>query len=187
MSAVNGYLPKDGQQFITSADVIRDIQVVYLPIKVQFTQTITFTGAGAKTSTPQTQTIALTDSQTSGTFAFVVPKMAGYDVQITGAAQTADQDDDILVTRATVTADSSNPAPITVTYTPRRQVGEVLFVDDTEQGKQLVKVELTGITDQLIDFSQAADQLAAYLKASYTLSATGNDCLDESGSIWWKQ
>lgn len=95
MSAVNGYVPKDGQQFITSADAIRDIQVVYLPIKAQFTQTITFTGAGAKTSTPQTQTIALTYSQTSGTFAFVVPKLAGYDVQITGAAQTADQDDDM--------------------------------------------------------------------------------------------
>lgn len=58
-----------------------------------------------------------------------------------------------------------------------------MFVDDTNQGKQLVKVELPGITDQSIDFSQAADQLAAYLKASYALSATGNDCLDESGSI----
>ncbi|MFR0645457.1 mucin-binding protein, partial [Limosilactobacillus mucosae] len=183
LPAVSGYVPKDGQQFVTPTDAIRDIQVVYLPIKAQFTQTITFTGAGAKTPTPQTQTIALTDSQTSGTFTFKVPKLAGYDVRITGAAQTVDQGADILVTGATVAADSSNPAPITVTYTPRQQTGEVLFVDDTDQGKQLVKAELTGITDQSIDFSQAADQLAAYLKAGYALSATGNDCLDENGSF----
>lgn len=183
LPAVSGYVPKDGQQFITPTDAIRDIQVVYLPIKAQFTQTITFTGAGAKTPTPQTQTIALTDSQTSGTFTFVVPKLAGYDVQITGATQTVDQSNNILVTGATIVADSSNPASITVTYTPRQQTGEVLFVDDTDQGKQLVKAELTGITDQSIDFSQAADQLAAYLKAGYALAATGNDCLDENGSF----
>ncbi|MFR0617238.1 mucin-binding protein [Limosilactobacillus mucosae] len=183
LPAVSGYVPKDGQQFITPTDAIRDIQVVYLPIKAQFTQTITFTGAGAKTPTPQTQTIALTDSQTSGTFTFVVPKLAGYDIQITGAAQTVDQGADILVTGATVAADSSNPAPITVTYTPRQQTGEVLFVDDTDQEKQLATAELTGITDQSIDFSQAADQLAAYLKAGYALAATGNDCLDENGSF----
>lgn len=183
LPSVSGYVPKDGQQFITPTDAIRDIQVVYLPIKAQFTQTITFTGAGAKTPTPQTQTIALTDSQTSGTFTFVVPKLAGYDIQITGAAQTVDQGADILVTGATVAADSSNPAPITVTYTPRQQTGEVLFVDDTDQEKQLATAELTGITDQSIDFSQAADQLAAYLKAGYALAATGNDCLDENGSF----
>ncbi|MFR0609318.1 mucin-binding protein [Limosilactobacillus mucosae] len=183
LPAVSGYVPKDGQQFITPTDAIRDIQVVYLPIKAQFTQTITFTGAGAKTPTPQTQTIALTDSQTSGTFTFKVPKLAGYDVRITGAAQTVDQSNNILVTGATVAADSSNPAPITVAYTPRQQTGEVLFVDDTDQGKQLATAELTGITDQSIDFSQAADQLAAYLKAGYALSATGNDCLDENGSF----
>lgn len=94
-----------------------------------------------------------------------------------------DQGTDILVTGATVAADSSNPAPITVTYTPRQQTGEVLFVDDTDQGKQLATAELTGITDQSIHFSQAADQLAAYLKAGYALAATGNDCLDENGSF----
>ncbi|MDC2840955.1 mucin-binding protein [Limosilactobacillus mucosae] len=183
LPAVSGYVPKDGQQFVTPTDAIRDIQVVYLPIKAQFTQTITFTGAGAKTPTPQTQTIALTDSQTRGTFTFVVPKLTGYDVQITGAAQTVDQSNNILVTGATVAADSSNPASITVTYTPRQQTGEVLFVDDTDQEKQLATAELIGITDQSIDFSQAADQLAAHLKAGYALAATGNDCLDENGSF----
>lgn len=101
LPTINGYVPQDGQQFIMPADAIKDTKVVFLPVKAQFTQTITFTGAGEKTPTNQSQTIALTNRQTSGTFTFVVPKLAGYDVQITGAAQTADQNDDILVTGAT--------------------------------------------------------------------------------------
>ena len=181
LPAVSGYVPQDGQQFILPADATKDSEVVYLPVKAQFTQTITFTGVGEKTPTAQSQTIALTNRQTSGTFTFVVPKLAGYDVKITGAAQTADQNDDILVTGATVTADSPNPAPITVTYTARQQTGQVLFVDDTNPENQLNKIALTGDTDQSIDFSQAADQLATYRKAGYALSETGNGCLDENG------
>ncbi|MEO5283394.1 mucin-binding protein [Limosilactobacillus allomucosae] len=183
LPAVSGYVPQDGQQFSLPADATQDTKVVYLPVKAQFTQTITFTGAGEKTPTAQSQTIVLTDSQTNGTFTFVVPKLAGYDAKITGAAQTADQNDDILVTGATVTADSPNPAPITVTYTARQQAGQVLFVDDTNPKNELNQIALTGDTDQSIDFSQAADQLAAYQKAGYALSETGNDCLDENGSF----
>ena len=183
LPAVSGYVPQDGQQFILPADATQDTKVVYLPVKAQVTQTITFTGAGEKTPTAQSQTIALTNRQTSGTFTFVVPKLAGYDVKITGAAQTADQNDDILVTGATVTADSLNPASIIVTYTARQQTGLVLFVDDTNPENELNKIALTGDTDQSIDFSQAADQMAAYQKAGYALSETGNDCLDENGSF----
>lgn len=183
LPAVSGYVPQDGQQFILPADATQDTKVVYLPVKAQVTQTITFTGAGEKTPTAQSQTIALTNRQTSGTFTFVVPKLAGYDVKITGAAQTADQNDDILVTGATVTADSSSPASITVTYTAQQQTGQVLFVDDTNPENELNQIALTGDTDQSIDFRQAADQLAAYQKAGYALSETGNDCLDENGSF----
>ena len=62
---------------------------------------------------------------------------------------------------------------VTVTYTANSAVALVKFIDNTEK-RTLDNLELSGKTDETIDFGKANAQLKSYLDRGYNLVANGN-------------
>lgn len=93
--------------------------------------------------------------------AYQVPTIAGY------------RPSQVTVNPATVSGDSSDQT-ITISYQSDPQVATVTFVDQTN-GKVLQTTNLTGKSNDKIDFSTVNDQLAAYLDQGYVLGSQNPD------------
>lgn len=147
-------------------------------------QVVTYTGAGSKTPSENSQTITFTkttsrssDGKTTtsdwdkkdATFENVtVPTIEGYTADVT------------TVTGQTVTADSDD-IHVPVTYTANDAKATVNFKDDDTSDPQDLSansISLTGKTDESINFTTAEDQVKNLLAAGYELSQTNDAVID---------
>ncbi|MFR0614441.1 mucin-binding protein, partial [Lactobacillus porci] len=184
---INGYILADSvDETITPASATEDTKVLYLLVTTTkgVKQVVTYTGAGAKTPAASTQTITFSKTtsrasdgktttsdwdKTSATFHDVtVPTIDGY----TASAAT--------VAGQTVTADSDD-VNVKVTYTANDAKATVDFKDDDAADPQDLSaqsINLTGKTDENIDFSQAETQVQDLLKQGYELSQNNDAAID---------
>ena len=106
------------------------------------------------------------ENNSSQVKAVIIPTFAGYTAKINGV--TVDQGIQYPI------ADAAQDTE--VVYTANLQKLTVEFIDQTDH-HDLAKVELTGKTDQAVDFSEAAQKLSTYL-TKYVLSEN-NPGLDQ--------
>ena len=106
------------------------------------------------------------ENNSSQVKAVIIPTFAGYTAKINGV--TVDQGSQYPIVDAAQDTE--------VVYTANLQKLTVEFIDQTDH-HDLAKVELTGKTDQAVDFSEAAQKLSTYL-TKYVLSEN-NPGLDQ--------
>ncbi|MFR0645901.1 mucin-binding protein, partial [Limosilactobacillus mucosae] len=145
----------------TSDDPTPETTVTYLPNG--FLKALDASGQAMKGFVPVQYT---TDQTNPSQVTVIIPTFAGYTATINGA--TVDQGIQYQI----VNADRDTE----VVYTANPQKLTVEFIDQTDH-HDLAKVDLTGKTEQAVDFSEAAKKLSAYL-TKYVLS-DNNPGLDQ--------